>query len=233
MRCRSTWRRLGFRTGARGTLDRQPKLEPGSLAGNSLRLREAKEELQIPPRRDVRRFIKSFRSWRDQLIAEVLWVTGMRSAELCRRCLSMRFPRTRERLKRMPLPSRSRVRGRSREPSSFRSDYFARLRDIVIWNVRVAWAAMGRSRAVCLWGGREAAADIRDQSCVLDQLQTGRLAHLASSFEALLCRRTIGLPSGYWWPESAEGGANGTGTRAHGNNGKVSSSHRANAKRGA
>jgi len=66
-----------------GNANRQPKLEPGSLAGNSLRLREAKEELQIPPRRDVRRFIKSFRSWRDQLIAEVMWVTGMRSAELC------------------------------------------------------------------------------------------------------------------------------------------------------
>ena len=66
-----------------GNFNRQAKPEAGSLAGNSLRFREVKEELQIPPRREVRRFIKSFRSWRDQLIVEVLWLTGMRSAELC------------------------------------------------------------------------------------------------------------------------------------------------------
>jgi site-specific recombinase XerD len=66
-----------------GSFTRQTKAEPGSLAGTSLRLREAKEELQIPPRHEVRRFLKSFRSWRDQLIAEVIWLTGMRSAELC------------------------------------------------------------------------------------------------------------------------------------------------------
>ena len=59
------------------------KLGPGALVGGSLRLREAREEPQIPPRHEVRRFIKSFRSWRDQLIAEVMWLTGMRSAELC------------------------------------------------------------------------------------------------------------------------------------------------------
>jgi integrase/recombinase XerD len=53
------------------------------LVGNSLRLRESKEELRIPPRREVRRFIKSFRTWRDQLIAEIMWLTGMRSTEVC------------------------------------------------------------------------------------------------------------------------------------------------------
>jgi site-specific recombinase XerD len=66
-----------------GACNRHAKPDFGSLPGSSLRLREAKEELQIPPRHEVRRFIKSFRSWRDQLIAEVMWLTGMRSAELC------------------------------------------------------------------------------------------------------------------------------------------------------
>src|SRR5712691_497198 len=50
---------------------------------NNLRLTEPREEVQIPPRQEVRRFIKSFRCWRDRLIAEALWLTGMRSAEVC------------------------------------------------------------------------------------------------------------------------------------------------------
>jgi integrase/recombinase XerD len=53
------------------------------VLGNSLRLTELREELQIPPRHEVRRFIKSFRNWRDQLIAEAIWLTGMRCAEVC------------------------------------------------------------------------------------------------------------------------------------------------------
>ncbi len=50
---------------------------------NSLKLRDLREELSIPSRQEVRRFIKSFRAWRDQLIAEIMWLTGMRSAEVC------------------------------------------------------------------------------------------------------------------------------------------------------
>jgi len=49
----------------------------------SLRLTEPREDVQIPPRQEVRRFIKSFRDWRDRLIAESLWLTGMRSSEVC------------------------------------------------------------------------------------------------------------------------------------------------------
>ena len=37
----------------------------------------------IPPRREIRRFIKSFPRWRDQLMAEVMWLTGVRCAEVC------------------------------------------------------------------------------------------------------------------------------------------------------
>lgn len=53
------------------------------VMGNSLRLREPREELRLPPRHEVRRFIKSFRNWRDQLLAQVMWLTGMRCAEVC------------------------------------------------------------------------------------------------------------------------------------------------------
>jgi integrase/recombinase XerD len=70
--------------------DRIPRMGPVSFApqarlgpGSSLRLAEAAEELGIPPRRDVRYFIKSFQRWRDQLIAEIMWLTGMRCSEVC------------------------------------------------------------------------------------------------------------------------------------------------------
>ena len=53
------------------------------VAGASLRLRDLKEEFEIPSRQDIRRFIKSFSAWRDRLMAEVMWLTGMRSAEVC------------------------------------------------------------------------------------------------------------------------------------------------------
>lgn len=55
----------------------------GAFAGSTLKLREPVEEVEIPSRRDVRRFIKSFRAWRDQLMAEVMWLTGLRCAEVC------------------------------------------------------------------------------------------------------------------------------------------------------
>ena len=64
-------------------LNPRVKTNAGSLGHTSLKLTEGKEEINIPPRHEVRRFIKSFRNWRDQLMAEVMWLTGMRSAELC------------------------------------------------------------------------------------------------------------------------------------------------------
>ncbi len=66
-----------------GELKPRAKLDAGLVTGSGLRLTEPREELQIPPRQEVRRFIKSFRSWRDRLIAEAVWLTGMRSAEVC------------------------------------------------------------------------------------------------------------------------------------------------------
>lgn len=52
-------------------------------ATTSLHLREARQELQIPSRHDIRRFIKSFQNWRDRLMAEIMWMTGLRNAEVC------------------------------------------------------------------------------------------------------------------------------------------------------
>lgn len=60
-----------------------PSPRMACVAVASLRLREAKEELEIPSRQDIRRFIGSFRNWRDRLIAEIMWLTGLRSAEVC------------------------------------------------------------------------------------------------------------------------------------------------------
>ncbi|MBN9617188.1 MAG: hypothetical protein BGO25_04680 [Acidobacteriales bacterium 59-55] len=51
--------------------------------GPHLRLKQVREDLVLPPRRDVRRFINSFRKWRDRLMAEIMWVAGLRRAEAC------------------------------------------------------------------------------------------------------------------------------------------------------
>jgi integrase/recombinase XerD len=51
--------------------------------GSDLRLRQTIVETNVPPRHDVRQFIQSFRTWRDRLIAEMLWLTGMRCEEVC------------------------------------------------------------------------------------------------------------------------------------------------------
>ncbi len=59
------------------------KTNHGSRGRIALKLSEGSEELEIPPRREVRRFVRSFRTWRDQLIAQVMWLTGMRCAEVC------------------------------------------------------------------------------------------------------------------------------------------------------
>lgn len=67
----------------RVNLDPCAKTHLGSRQRMTLKLTEGKEELEIPPRREVRRFVRSFRTWRDQLIAQVMWLTGMRCAEVC------------------------------------------------------------------------------------------------------------------------------------------------------
>jgi len=54
-----------------------------ATAGGHLRLKQIPEDLVLPPRRDVRHFISSFRRWRDRLMAEIMWVAGLRRAEVC------------------------------------------------------------------------------------------------------------------------------------------------------
>jgi site-specific recombinase XerD len=58
-------------------------LNAGRTPGSDLRLRQTMVEPHIPSRQDLRQFIKSFCTWRDRLIAELFWFTGMRSAEVC------------------------------------------------------------------------------------------------------------------------------------------------------
>ncbi|MGH9770546.1 MAG: tyrosine-type recombinase/integrase [Candidatus Acidiferrales bacterium] len=67
----------------KGWIEALPFDVEGAFVARDLRLREPTEELEIPSRRDVRRFIKSFRAWCDQLMAEAMWLTGLRCAEVC------------------------------------------------------------------------------------------------------------------------------------------------------
>ena len=62
-------RRLEFLTMPTENLDGLGRAGFVPVVGNSLRLTEGREELEVPPRHEVRRFIKSFRNWRDQLLA--------------------------------------------------------------------------------------------------------------------------------------------------------------------
>ena len=55
----------------------------GKAEVNRLMLRTYDGEIEIPPNREVRRFIEAFGSWRDKLIAEAMWFVGMRRAEAC------------------------------------------------------------------------------------------------------------------------------------------------------
>lgn len=55
----------------------------GKTTSNTLLYRTHERSLEIPTNDDIRRFIKSFRGWRDRLMAELMWVTGIRRSEVC------------------------------------------------------------------------------------------------------------------------------------------------------
>lgn len=55
----------------------------GKSLSNPLMYRTYERCVDIPTNDDVRNFIHSFDSWRNRLIAEIMWVSGMRRAEVC------------------------------------------------------------------------------------------------------------------------------------------------------
>lgn len=55
----------------------------GKPEANRLMLRTYDSDLEIPPNKEIERFINAFGGWRDKLIAEVMWFVGMRRAEVC------------------------------------------------------------------------------------------------------------------------------------------------------
>lgn len=55
----------------------------GAAEANRLMLRTYDEDLELPPNKEVWRFITSFKSWRDRLMAQTMWLTGMRREEVC------------------------------------------------------------------------------------------------------------------------------------------------------
>lgn len=50
---------------------------------NPLMYRTYERSIEIPNNDDVRRFINSFENWRNKLIAETMWVSGIRRSEVC------------------------------------------------------------------------------------------------------------------------------------------------------
>ena len=54
-----------------------------TVEANRLMLRTYESELEIPSNEETGRFISSLGSWRDGLIAETMWVSGLRREEVC------------------------------------------------------------------------------------------------------------------------------------------------------
>lgn len=60
------------------------RTQSGTVEANRLMLRTYDGDLDIPPNKEIGRFIAGFRNWRDRLTAETMWFTGMRREEVCR-----------------------------------------------------------------------------------------------------------------------------------------------------
>lgn len=56
---------------------------PNTIQANRLLMRTYDSELELPPNKEVGRFIDSFKNWRDRLIAESMWYAGLRRDEAC------------------------------------------------------------------------------------------------------------------------------------------------------
>lgn len=54
-----------------------------TVSVNRLMLRTYKEDLELSTNKEIGRFLDSFTSWRDKLIGETMWFTGLRREEAC------------------------------------------------------------------------------------------------------------------------------------------------------
>jgi len=50
---------------------------------NPLMYRTHERSIEVPNNPDVRKFIRGFHSWRNRLLAELMWLTGLRRSEAC------------------------------------------------------------------------------------------------------------------------------------------------------
>jgi len=65
--------------------DEMAHLRPfaGKRTSNTLMYSTHARSLEIPSNDNIREFIRAFKSWRNRLIAELMWVSGMRRSEVC------------------------------------------------------------------------------------------------------------------------------------------------------
>jgi site-specific recombinase XerD len=56
----------------------------GKVEVNRLMLRTYDSELELPPNKEIGRFLGNFGGWRDKLMAQAMWLTGMRREEVCK-----------------------------------------------------------------------------------------------------------------------------------------------------
>jgi site-specific recombinase XerC len=220
MRFRSNWKPEVL-TGP-SEIKPRPSWMPALGTGSSLRLTEPRGDLQIPPREEVRRFIKSFRCWRDRLIAEALWLTGMRSAEVCSLPLNA-LPEDPSSIEKDTVASsRSSAKDRSGGQSCFPYACCAQ------FTIRPLAAARQRLKSGTAFVGRTGPLKTPAINRVFSTncKRTG-LHHLAPPAPPRLRRRAARVSSGHRCAESAKDVAVGTGARQHGNHRTVSPLDRA------
>lgn len=65
--------------------DEMAHLRPfaGKRTSNTLMYRTHERSLEIPSNDNIREFNRTFKSWRNRLIAELMWVSGIRRSEVC------------------------------------------------------------------------------------------------------------------------------------------------------
>ena len=203
------------------------KTNHGSRGRIALKLSEGSEELEIPPRREVRRFVRSFRTWRDQLIAQVMWLTGMRCAEVCTLPLDS-LPDNPDSVPRETVPIKITGKGQKRRAVLFPLRLLRSI-DRYIRMERRSLVKSGAADPGTVFVGRAGRLlqTVGHPGRIFDQPQTDSPEDYPAPFEALLCRRTAGLSPGHWCTRSPENGPDGTRACSHGNDRTISSCNRA------
>jgi site-specific recombinase XerD len=219
---------LPFESGAARVSYRQfDELRPRAMLnaartpGSDLRLRQTMVEPHIPSRQELRQFIKSFRTWRDRLIAELFWLTGMRSAEVC--ALPMRaLPNDPASIDRDAVPIKVLGKGQKWRLVLFPVRLLRTIARYI--HIERRQCARGATHSGTVFLGRQGRPR---QTPAINRVFSTNCKRTGMHIwpppaSPCLRGRTTGIPSGHRRAKPFENSPDGTGTREYGDNRAVS-----------